>query len=147
MSENKLKFDARIKNPDDQIVATLHRIDEANGIINLSLRLTPHVLERLRRSAFIASAGASTRLAGSALSDGDVEKIMGVTEQIDDTLSPKQREVWEYIRRNGEANLSEIVGHTGIVRATVRQALLRLLEIEKIKRVGRGRATRYVALV
>ncbi len=67
-------------------------------------------------------------------------------ERVEDTLSPKQYEVWKYISSKGEANLREIIETTGIVRGTVRQALLRLVELRKLKQIGRGRATRYVKL-
>ncbi len=67
-------------------------------------------------------------------------------EHIEDTLSPKQYEVWKYISGVGEASVGDIVGATGIALGTVRQALERLLEIEKVKRVGRGRGTRYVKI-
>ncbi len=67
-------------------------------------------------------------------------------EHVEDTLSPKQYEVWKYISSKGDAGLAEIVKSTRIVRATVRQALLRLVELKKIKQIGRGRATRYVKL-
>ncbi len=66
-------------------------------------------------------------------------------ERIEDTLSPKQYAVWKYISGKGEGSLGEIIEATGIVRGTVRQALLRLVELGKLKRIGRGRATRYVA--
>lgn len=65
-------------------------------------------------------------------------------ERIEDTFSPKQYEVWKYIVSKEDAGLAEIIEATGIVRGTVRQGLLRLLELRKIKRVGRGRGTRYV---
>lgn len=67
-------------------------------------------------------------------------------ERVEDTLSPKQYAVWKYISSIGDASLGEIIGATGIVRGTVRQALLRLVELDKLKRTGRGRATRYVKL-
>lgn len=67
-------------------------------------------------------------------------------ERVEETLSPKQYEVWKHISSVADTNLSEITETTGIARATVRQALLRLVEIKKIKRIGRGRATRYVKL-
>jgi len=67
-------------------------------------------------------------------------------EKVEDTLSPKQYEVWKYLSAKGEASPSDIIEATGIVRATVRQALDRLVELEKVKRVGRGRGTRYVKL-
>jgi Fic family protein len=67
-------------------------------------------------------------------------------ERVEDTLSLKQYEVWKYISSKGNASLGEIVDATSIIRATVRQALLRLVELGKIKQIGRGRATRYVKL-
>ncbi len=65
-------------------------------------------------------------------------------EKIEDTLSPKQYEVWKHIAEVGSAAPSEIVNTKGIALGTARQALERLVELGKIKRVGRGRATRYI---
>jgi Fic family protein len=65
-------------------------------------------------------------------------------EHIEDTLSPKQYEVWKYISGVNEANLSEIEEGTGIVRGTIRQSIERLLLLGKIRRIGRGRGTRYI---
>lgn len=67
-------------------------------------------------------------------------------EKIEDTLSPKQYEVWKYVLSVGEASPSDIVKATSIGMPTVRQALNRLIELGKIKRIGRGRGTRYVKL-
>lgn len=67
-------------------------------------------------------------------------------EKIEDTLSPKQFEVWKHVSSVGEAAPGEIVKATGIALGTVRQALDRLVELGKVKRVGRGRGTRYVKI-
>lgn len=67
-------------------------------------------------------------------------------EQAEDTLSPKHYEVWKYISNKGEGGLGEIIEATGIARGTVRQALLRLVELRKVKQIGRGRATRYIKI-
>jgi Fic family protein len=67
-------------------------------------------------------------------------------EHIEDTLSPKQYEVWKYISSVNEAGVGEVVEKTGIALGTVRQALDRLVELDKIKRVGRGRGTRYIKI-
>lgn len=67
-------------------------------------------------------------------------------EKVEDTLSPKQYEVWKYLSQVGEASPGEIQKATDIVMGTVRQALDRLVELGKVKRVGRGRGTRYVKL-
>lgn len=65
-------------------------------------------------------------------------------EKVEDTLSPKQYEVWKYISSVSEAAPGEIVKATHIALGTVRQALDRLVALGKVKRVGRGRGTRYV---
>lgn len=67
-------------------------------------------------------------------------------ENVEDTLSPKQYEVWKYLSNAGEASRGDIAKATGIVEVTVSQALNRLRELGKIKRMGRGRGTRYVKL-
>lgn len=67
-------------------------------------------------------------------------------EKFEDTLSPKQLEVWKYISSVGKASPADIVKETGIVLSTVRQALNRLIKLEKVKRTGRGPGTRYVKL-
>lgn len=67
-------------------------------------------------------------------------------EKVEDTLSPKQLEVWKHISSVDEAAPSEIARATGIALGTVRQALNRLVELGKVKRVGRGRGTRYVKI-
>jgi Fic family protein len=68
-------------------------------------------------------------------------------EKIEDILSPKQYAVWQHLATVSEAAPSEIVKATGIALGTVRQALARLAEFGKVKRVGRGRGTRYVKKV
>lgn len=68
-------------------------------------------------------------------------------EVIEDMLSPKQVEVWRYIYGVDQASRSEIAKATQIVEATVKQALNRLITLGMIKRIGQGRATRYVKKV
>jgi predicted HTH transcriptional regulator len=67
-------------------------------------------------------------------------------EKVEDTLSPKQFEVWKFISGVGEASPANIVNSTSVGMPTVRQALDRLLELGKVKRIGRGRGTRYVKM-
>lgn len=73
-----------------------------------------------------------------------IELVDGESEEVH--LSPKQMEVWNYFSKVNECGPSEIVNATGIALGTVRQALVRLVELGKIKRVGRGRGTRYVKI-
>lgn len=67
-------------------------------------------------------------------------------EKVEDMLSPKQYEVWKYISSVEQAAPGEIVKATNIALGTVRQALNSLVELGKVKRVGRGRGTRYVKI-
>ena len=67
-------------------------------------------------------------------------------EKIEDTLSPKQYEVWKHLSSVGEAAPGDIVKATGIALGTVRQALRSLVELGKAKRVGRGRGIRYLKI-
>ncbi|MDO8561196.1 MAG: Fic family protein [bacterium] len=67
-------------------------------------------------------------------------------EKIEDTLSPKQYEVWKYLSNVGEASPGDIIKATGIVRGTVKQALDRLIELGKVRRVGLRRGTRYIKI-
>ncbi|MDO8490115.1 MAG: winged helix-turn-helix domain-containing protein, partial [bacterium] len=67
-------------------------------------------------------------------------------EMHEDTMSPKQHEVLKYLLTVTEASPSEIALKTGVIVPTVRKALERLVETGKVKRIGRGRGTRYVRL-
>lgn len=67
-------------------------------------------------------------------------------ESVEDILSPKQYAVWQYLSQVAEASRGDIVKATGVVEITVRQSLNRLIELGKIKRIGLGRATRYIKI-
>lgn len=64
-------------------------------------------------------------------------------ENIDKLLSKKQLLVWEYLQTVEEATPIEITKKTKVKRPTVNQVLLKLLTLEKIEKIGLGRATRY----
>ena len=64
-------------------------------------------------------------------------------ENIEKLLSIKQLLVWDYIQSVEEAIPLEIAKETKVKRPTVNQALVKLLQLEKIERIGLGRGTRY----
>ena len=76
MEDNSRKFDYRINSPDPHTVAMLAAIDEIKGVFRVGLRMTPQAITSLRKSLLVTSAGASTRIEGSKLSDEEVKKIM-----------------------------------------------------------------------
>lgn len=76
MADETRKFDHRIKNLDPHVVGFLAAIDEIRGVFRVGLRMTPQAITSLRKSVLVTSAGASTRIEGSKLSDEEVKKIM-----------------------------------------------------------------------
>ena len=64
-------------------------------------------------------------------------------ENIEKLLSIKQLLVWDYIQSVEEATPLEIAKETKVKRPTVNQVLVKLLQLEKIERIGLGRGTRY----
>ena len=64
-------------------------------------------------------------------------------ENIEKLLSKKQLLVWEYLQSVEEATPLVIVKETKVKRPTVNQVLVKLLQLEKIERIGLGRGTRY----
>jgi len=64
-------------------------------------------------------------------------------ESIEELLSPNQLKVWEYLQNVEEAMPSVISQGTGVTRVTVSQALNKLMELKKVKRIGFGATTRY----
>lgn len=67
-------------------------------------------------------------------------------EKFEDTLSPKQLDVWKHLVSKGETSPGDIAKATNIEITTVRKALGSLLKLGKVKRTGRGPGTRYIKL-
>lgn len=70
------KFDHRLDNISHAIWGKITQIDELKGKWTAGVNLSPQVLGRLKRSVLITSTGASTRIEGARLSDGDIEKML-----------------------------------------------------------------------
>lgn len=71
-----MNLEKRIKNLPPAIWATINKIDTLNGEWIGGAKLNPQALGRLKKSVLITSAGASTRIEGSKLSDEDVDKFV-----------------------------------------------------------------------
>src|SRR3989338_3517435 len=76
MTLKNTKFEKRLQNLDSKIWKLIAEIDEIKGQWSASAKLTPSILTTLRQSTLITSAGASTRIEGSHLSDEQVEHVM-----------------------------------------------------------------------
>ncbi len=70
------RFNTRLNNLPPEIWNKITQIDELKGQWIAGAKLSPQALGRLKRSVLVTSTGASTRIEGARLSDGDVEKLM-----------------------------------------------------------------------
>ncbi len=67
-------------------------------------------------------------------------------EEVSKLLSSQQEIIWNYITKiSGEVTPLQIHTNTKIPRPTINQALIKLLKLKWIDKVGLGRATRYKA--
>ena len=73
MIENR--FDKRIKFS-NKVLLRIAEIDELKGRWSGSLALNPRILGQLKRSVIITSAGSSTRIEGSKMSDKEVDRFL-----------------------------------------------------------------------
>jgi len=64
-------------------------------------------------------------------------------KHIEIILSPNQLLVWNYMQKVDEVTPKQIATHTNVARPTVNQVLSKLLELDKIEKLGLGSATRY----
>ena len=63
--------------------------------------------------------------------------------RIEDSLSPKQLAVWQYLGQADQATPGQIAEATDVARMTVSQALVKLVKLGLVVRLGQGRTTRY----
>ena len=69
-------FDSRLRDIPQDIWMQITHIESLKGKWEGSAKLHPQILGRLKQSVLITSTGASTRIEGSKLSDGDIEKML-----------------------------------------------------------------------
>jgi Fic family protein len=67
-------------------------------------------------------------------------------ENIETILSPKQLLVWNYLQSVNEVTPMEISKKTHVPRPTINQVINKLLDLNKIQRIGQGSTTRYKKL-
>jgi Fic family protein len=64
-------------------------------------------------------------------------------ERVEIVLSKNQLTIWQYVQTKGETTIGAIVKDTGVSRATVKQAVVKLRDLNKIEMLGIGRGARY----
>ena len=82
---------------------------------------------------FLKIVRSQSQMAVALLSDANFEK----------TLSPNQLAVWRYLHTVSEASPLQIAQQTQVARSTVSQVINKLLDLQKVERMGQGRAVRY----
>lgn len=60
----------------NKVYGLISHIEELKGQWRASVKLSPQILGRLKKSVIVTSAGASTRIEGARLSDEEVEKLL-----------------------------------------------------------------------
>jgi len=74
---------------------------------------------------------------------GEMAVALTKGDHTENLLSQNQLIVWQDLQKSGISSRKEIAERTGVNIRTVDQALRKLLDLKKIARVGKGRATRY----
>lgn len=74
--EKNSQFEPRFANIPAEIWSKIAKVDEIKGRWVGGVNLSPQILGRLKKSVLVTSAGASTRIEGSKLSDEEVEKLI-----------------------------------------------------------------------
>lgn len=65
------------------------------------------------------------------------------TQKLEQILSPTQLKVWNYLQQTTEATPKRLSEDLDIPRPTINQVTDKLLSLNKIERLGQGRAVRY----
>ena len=79
----------------------------------------------------------------SVVKDQATKALKLVSQKHEDELTLNQQKILEFFENRNQASPLEISNATGILIVTVRKSLEKLLGLKKVKRVGKGRATRY----
>jgi Fic family protein len=75
---------------------------------------------------------------------GEMAVALTKEDKVELSLAPQQLKVWDLFKNNKEYSRSEIATDLGLSVKTVDKAIIRLLELNKIQKIGRGRAIKYV---
>jgi ATP-dependent DNA helicase RecG len=61
-------------------------------------------------------------------------------------ISPQEYEEWLYVQAHEPVTRAQFAGHFGFPDRTAKDHLVRLVELKRIKLVGKGKATRYISV-
>jgi len=70
-----------------------------------------------------------------------------IDEPVNLFLSEMQQQIWDYIQTQDTVSRGGIITATGLNPRTVDHTLRKLTDMNKLERIGQGRATRYRLLV
>lgn len=64
-------------------------------------------------------------------------------ESVEEFLSEKQQQVWEFALSQKEFSRSDVIAATKLNARTIEYAIKKLVDMKKLQRIGEGRGTRY----
>ncbi len=68
-------------------------------------------------------------------------------ESVEDFLSEKQLKVWQFALTNDNFQRADVIKAIGLNHRTIEESIKKLLKMNKLKKLGEGKATRYIARV
>jgi predicted ArsR family transcriptional regulator len=61
-------------------------------------------------------------------------------------MSPQEYEEWLYVQAHEPVARAQFAEHFGLPDRTAKDHLVRLVELKRVKPIGKGRATKYVSV-
>ena len=77
------------------------------------------------------------------LKQSDLALKLITQESVDEFLSEKQLQVWKFALSQATFKRADVINTTQLKARTVEQSIKKLLDMNKIKKLGQGKATRY----
>lgn len=138
------KLDAIVITPD--LLNLIAEIDSFNASWRFLGDQQPEILKALRTSATIESIGSSTRLAGSKLSDKEVEQLLTNIENnslATHAIPPLAFQILTFFENNAQLTISMLETMTQANRSTLKKYVSSLVQQGRIKQHGQGKRTWY----
>jgi Fic family protein len=79
----------------------------------------------------------------TVLKQGELSLKLLTKEKTEDFLSEKQLKVWQFALSSSAFSRSDAIAATGLNPRTVEESIKKLLRMNKLKKLGEGKATRY----
>jgi Fic family protein len=126
-----------------ELMQLIDQINTFNNSWQTLSNLAPEQLKALRRIATIESVGSSTRMAGSTLSNQEVEKLLSQPKELYPSLPRLASDILQLVHDRGKTTMADIIQSTNAPRSTIKKYLSMLVDQKHLSRHGQGRAIWY----